>query len=211
MEVRAGVRFIRVPPRKARAVAALVKGKHVHDALAILKFTPNATAKILVKLVKSAVANAENNNHLDGDALKVQRVIVDQGPSYKRTQPRSMGRAYRILKRTSHIAVILTEAEARPTRGRKKAESETRRGFLSKRRSAKTADETAEKKRRRKEERAVEPEKPVEEQAGDTSAETELEEVTEQAAAEVKASEEEAASVEGDTEDTAQGESKGGK
>ena len=154
MDVRAGARFIRVPPRKARAVAALVKGKHVHDALAILKFTPNASARIMEKILKSAIANAENNNRLDGDALKVQQVVVDQGPSMKRVQPRAMGRAYRILKRTSHIFFVLTEAEARPARGHK-AEGKTRRGFLSRARKdatepAKQVEDTSETKRGRR-------------------------------------------------------------
>ncbi len=157
MEVKAVARFMRVPPRKARLVGELIKGKHVHDALAILKFTPNASARIIEKLVKSAVANAENNNHLDGNALKVLRVVIDQGPSLKRIQPRAMGRAYRILKRTSHIAVIVTEAEARVPHKQRHAEGQPKRGLFP--RKKKTEPEAAKPtaSKRKKKEETVEP------------------------------------------------------
>jgi len=211
MEVRAAARFIRVPPRKARAVGALVKGKHVHDALAILKFTPNASARIVEKLVKSAIANAENNNHLDGDALKVQQVIVDQGPSLKRIQPRAMGRAYRILKRTSHIAVVVTEAEARVSRKRK---AEPKRGFLRRRRAEAEAPEAAAPGHRRGK-RAAEPKKkeiaPAVEEAPAAQPEV-IEEpaAAEPEAAEAQAAEESPAPTEGEAEDKAEGKSEGG-
>jgi len=120
MEAKAAVRFVRVPPRKARYVIDTIRGKNVHDALAILKFTPNAAARVIEKLLKSAVANAENNQHMDADVLVVSRANVDQGPSLKRMQPRAMGRAYAILKRTSHIAIELTEGEEPARRTRRK-------------------------------------------------------------------------------------------
>lgn len=199
MEVRAVARFIRVQPRKARIVGELIKGKHVHDALAILKFTPNASARVLEKLLESAIANAENNNHLDGDALKVQQVTVDQGPSLKRIQPRAMGRAYRILKRTSHIAIILTEAEARPSRKRKE---EPKRRLLSRRRKA-APEEAAAQGHRRGRKAAAAPEEVREEQPAvveEEVAEAEAAELEEQvepeAAAQEAAAETETAEVE---------------
>ncbi len=111
MEAKAVGRFIRVAPRKARLVADAIRGKHVSDALAILRFTPNFAARYIEKIVKSAIANAENNYHMDGEALKVSKAFVDQGPSMKRLRAAPMGRAHRILKRTSHITVVLEEAE----------------------------------------------------------------------------------------------------
>ena len=216
MEVRAGVRFIRVPPRKARAVGALVKGKHVHDALAILKFTPNASARIIEKLVKSAIANAENNERLDGNALQILRVAVDQGPSMKRIQPRAMGRAFRILKRTSHITVILTEAEAREARGRKATEAAPRRGFLSRRKRAEPEAARPE-RRRRKEVAALAPVEAEEPEVIETPAEQVVEEAeapavveTEMTQEEQPVAEEESASAESGTEETAEGKSEGG-
>ena len=109
MDVRAGARFIRVPPRKARAVAALVKGKHVHDALAILKFTPKAGARILEKILKSAIANAENNAKLAAETLRVKCAVVNEGPRLKRFWPRARGSVSPILKRTCHVRIVLTD------------------------------------------------------------------------------------------------------
>ena len=215
MEVRAGVRFIRVPPRKARAVGALVKGKHVHDALAILKFTPNASARIIEKLVKSAIANAENNERLDGNALQILRVAVDQGPSMKRIQPRAMGRAYRILKRTSHITVILTEAEAREARGRKATEAAPRRGFLSRRRRPEA--EAAHPERRQRKEKAapapIEAEEPevIETPAQEIVEEAEVPEVVEtEITREEQPSVEEPGSAESGTDKPSEGKPEGG-
>ncbi len=99
-------KYIRVSPRKARLVALNVKGRPVEDAMNILKFTPNKPAGIIYKVMRSAVANAEQGGY-DVDGLVVQQVIVNEGPTWKRFMPRSQGRANTILKRTSHITVIL--------------------------------------------------------------------------------------------------------
>ena len=109
MEAKATAKYVRISPRKARIVAEIIKGKPVEDALNILKFTPKKAARIINKVLNSALANAEQNYSLDVDNLYVKQVRVDGGPSWKRIQPRAMGRAYRILKRTSHITVIVDE------------------------------------------------------------------------------------------------------
>ena len=120
MAARAVARFVRVTPRKARFVVDAIRGKNVHDALAILQFTPNAAARIVEKLLKSAVANAENNHHMDTDVLEVSTVFVDAGPTMKRVHPRAMGRAYMILKRSSHITIEVAEGEEPAKRTRRK-------------------------------------------------------------------------------------------
>ena len=109
MEVTAKTRYVRVSPRKARLVTELVKGKKVQEALNILAFTKKASAKTLIKLINSAVANAQQNNQMDVDTLMVKRISVDGGPTLKRYLPRAMGRATKIIKRTSHITVVLDE------------------------------------------------------------------------------------------------------
>ncbi|WP_457570596.1 50S ribosomal protein L22 [Desulfovulcanus sp.] len=109
MEAKATAKYVRISPRKARIVAEIIKGKPVEDALNILKYTPKKAARIINKVLNSALANAEQNYSLDVDNLYVKQVQVDGGPSWKRIQPRAMGRAYRILKRTSHITVIVDE------------------------------------------------------------------------------------------------------
>jgi large subunit ribosomal protein L22 len=109
MEVTAKTRYVRVSPRKARLVTELVKGKKVQEALNILAFTKKASAKTLTKLINSAVANAQQNNKMDVDTLMVKRISVDGGPTLKRYLPRAMGRATKIIKRTSHITVVLDE------------------------------------------------------------------------------------------------------
>jgi large subunit ribosomal protein L22 len=109
MEAKATAKYVRISPRKARIVADIIKGKPVEDALNILKYTPKKAARIINKVLNSALANAEQNYSLDVDNLYVKQVRVDGGPSWKRIQPRAMGRAYRILKRTSHITVIVDE------------------------------------------------------------------------------------------------------
>lgn len=106
MEARAIAKFIRVSPRKARLVANNVNGRPVEDAMNILKFTPNKSADIIFKVMRSALANAEQAG-ADVDSLVVKQVIVNEGPTWKRFMPRSQGRANTILKRTSHITVIL--------------------------------------------------------------------------------------------------------
>jgi len=108
MEVKAKLRFTRIAPRKARLVADLIRGKKSEEALNILTFTPKAAARIIVKLLKSAVANATQKK-IDVDRLYVKTIMVDQGPTMKRFMPRALGRATTIRKRTSHITIVLDE------------------------------------------------------------------------------------------------------
>lgn len=112
MDAKAVGRYLRVTPRKARFVLDVVRGKSVREALAMLKFVPNEAARYIRKVVESAAANAENNYAMDRDALRITGAMVDQGPTLKRIKPRAMGRAYRILKRSSHITVVVTEDES---------------------------------------------------------------------------------------------------
>ena len=109
MEVRARLRFVRIGPRKARLVADLIRGKGSEEALNILTFTKKAASKILIKLLKSAIANATQKKTIDIDRLYVKKIAVDQGPTMKRFQPRAMGRATTIRKRSSHITIVLDE------------------------------------------------------------------------------------------------------
>lgn len=109
MEAKAVAKFIRVSPRKTRLVAENIKGKGVEDALNILRFTPKKPAKILSKVLFSAISNAEQMPGVDVDSLIVDTVMVNEGPTWKRIQPRAMGRAYRIRKRTSHITIVVKE------------------------------------------------------------------------------------------------------
>ena len=109
MEARAVARFQRVSPRKARLVVDLIRGKSVGEARTILKFSPRAAAEIVEKTLNSAVANAERNLHVKADDLFVGSTYVDEGPTLKRIQPRAMGRAYRVRKRSSHITIVLQE------------------------------------------------------------------------------------------------------
>jgi len=109
MEARATLKFVRISPRKARLVARNVKNMPVAKALDILQFTPKKAAKIIYKVMYSALSNAENNYSMDVDRLYVKNILVNEGPMWKRIRPRAMGRATRILKRTSHITVILDE------------------------------------------------------------------------------------------------------
>jgi ribosomal protein L22 len=106
--VRAQAKYVRTSARKARLVCDHIRGKSVDEARAILAFTPRAVAKDWAKLLNSAVANAENNHELLGDDLKVAAAYADEGPTLKRFQPRAMGRATRIRKRTSHLTITLT-------------------------------------------------------------------------------------------------------
>ncbi len=107
MEIIAKTKFVRISPFKLRMPIERVKGKNVETALNLLKFMPLKAAGIIGKTLKSAVANAEHNNDLDVDDLVVKNIIVDHGPTMKRFRPRARGRANRILKRTSHITVIV--------------------------------------------------------------------------------------------------------
>ena len=109
MEAKAVAKYVRIAPRKVRVVMDLIPGKSVADAFAILKFTPKVGAEAIEKVLKSAVANAENNFDMNVDNLYVSTCFVDQGPTMKRIHPRSRGQAFKILKRSSHITVAVEE------------------------------------------------------------------------------------------------------
>lgn len=109
MEVKAVTKYVRISPQKVRMLVDAVKGKPVEDALNSLKFMPQKAAGIVEKTMRSAVANADQNMGIDVDALVVRNLIADQGPTLKRFRARARGRGTRILKRTSHITVILAE------------------------------------------------------------------------------------------------------
>ena len=109
MDVRATAKTVRYTPRKVRLVLDLIRGKSVDEALAILKFTPNHAAEAVYKVVKSAAANATNNNLLDYDSLYVKECYANEGITLKRYMPRAKGSASQILKRTSHITVVVSD------------------------------------------------------------------------------------------------------
>jgi large subunit ribosomal protein L22 len=111
METRAVAKYIRISPQKARLVARNIKGMPVEEAMNVLRFTPKKAAGIISKVLGSAIANAEQLPGVDVDTLYVKQVVVNEGPTWKRIMPRAMGRANRILKRTSHITVIVEEGE----------------------------------------------------------------------------------------------------
>jgi len=111
MEAKAQVTYVRISPRKVKIVLDLIRNKPVDEAQAIVKFTPKAACEPVAKLLKSAIANAENNYNMDRNSLYVAQAMVCPGPIMKRIRPRTQGRAYRIEKRTSHITVVLKEAE----------------------------------------------------------------------------------------------------
>jgi len=109
MDARAIAKYVRIAPRKVAVVLDLVRGKNVNEAFAILKYTPKNGATIINKVLKSAVANAENNFNLDGKKLYIAEAYANQGPTLKRFRPRAQGRAYSIMKRTSHITLVVKE------------------------------------------------------------------------------------------------------
>ncbi|MDO7788920.1 50S ribosomal protein L22 [Desulforamulus aquiferis] len=109
MEAKAIAKFIRVSPRKARMVVDLIRGKKLEEALAILRYTPNKATEAVTKAVKSAAANAEHNYEMDKDELIISQIYVDQGPTLKRFQPRAMGRADVMRRKTSHITVVVSD------------------------------------------------------------------------------------------------------
>lgn len=111
MEARATVKYARISPRKVKIVCDLIRGKDVRTARAILLNTPKAASEIMVKLLNSAAANAENNFEMDGSNLYVSETFANPGPILKRMQPVSKGRGYRINKRTSHITIVVKERE----------------------------------------------------------------------------------------------------
>ncbi len=111
MEARAYLRYVRIAPRKVQIVLDLIRNQPVDQAMAILKHTPKAACEPLAKLLKSAIANAENNHNMNKDDLYVSECFVCPGPTLKRIRPRAQGRAFRVLKRTSHITLVLKEKE----------------------------------------------------------------------------------------------------
>ena len=111
MEAKAHLRYARIAPRKVQIVLDLIRGKDADMAMAILRHTPKAASEPLEKLLKSAIANAENNHSMDKDQLYVAECFVCPGPILKRIRPRAQGRAFRVLKRTSHITLVLKEKE----------------------------------------------------------------------------------------------------
>ena len=111
MEARATLKFARISPRKVEIVLDLIRNQPADKAMAILKNTPKAASEYLIKLLNSAMANAENNHNMDVSKLYVSSCSVSGGPILKRIRPVAHGRAYRILKRTSHVELVLKEAE----------------------------------------------------------------------------------------------------
>ena len=111
MEVKSTAKTLRIPPRKARIVIDLIRGKDVAEAAAILKFTPNAAADAIAKVLKSAVANSVNNNEMNEEKLYVKACYANEGITLKRFMPRAKGSASAIHKRTSHITVVVDERD----------------------------------------------------------------------------------------------------
>lgn len=111
MEAKAYLRHVRISPRKVSIVLDLIRGKDTVTALAILKNTPKSASEYLIKLLKSAIANAENNHSMDPSKLYVSECFVCPGPVLKRIMPRAQGRAFRILKRTSHVTMAVKEKD----------------------------------------------------------------------------------------------------
>ena len=110
-EAKATLKYARISARKVKIVADLIRGKDAHEALAIVKFTPKASSEIIEKLLKSAIANAENNHGMNSANLYVDQIYANQGPTLKRIRPAAKGSAVRIRKRTSHITVVLKERQ----------------------------------------------------------------------------------------------------
>ena len=108
-EARATLKYARISSRKVKIVADLIRGKDVNEALSIVKFTPKASSEIIEKLLKSAIANAENNHEMKSENLYVAEIFANQGPTLKRIRPAAKGSAVRIRKRTSHITIVVKE------------------------------------------------------------------------------------------------------
>jgi len=112
MNTQAVLKFVRLSPQKARLVADLVRTKPVAEAVNILKFSQQKPARIILKVLESAIANAENNFGADVDELKIKEIFIDKGPVLKRVMPRAKGRADRIVKPTSHITIRVSDGKA---------------------------------------------------------------------------------------------------
>ena len=111
MEAVAHLKYVRISPRKVKIVLDLIRGKDADMAMAILKNKPRAASELLIKLLASAVANAENNNHMDPSKLYVAECYANEGPTLKRIMPRAKGSADRIFKRTSHVTIVVRERD----------------------------------------------------------------------------------------------------
>lgn len=111
MEVASKLKFVRLSPQKCRLVCDQVRGLPIDRAIDILKFSPKRAATVLLKVLNSAIANAEHNNGADIDELKVAKVYADQGPTFKRMEARAKGRGTQLLKPTCHITVVLSDEE----------------------------------------------------------------------------------------------------
>ena len=111
MEAKAIVKYVRISSRKVNVVMDLIRGKKIGEAFAVLRHTPKAASEVLEKLLKSAVANAENNNGMNVDKLYISEAYATQGPTLKRFMARAQGRGVRILKRTSHITLVVKEKQ----------------------------------------------------------------------------------------------------
>ncbi len=109
MEAKATLRYLRMSPRKVKIQCDMIRGKDVDEALAYIKYTPKAASEPMYKLLKSAIANAEVNHHMDRDNLYVSTAVANPGPTLKRGMPRAQGRFNRILKRTTHITIGVSE------------------------------------------------------------------------------------------------------
>ena len=109
LEAKATLKYARISARKVKIVADLIRGKNVDEALAIVKFTPKASSEVIEKLLKSAIANAENNHNMNGQNLYIAEIYANQGPTMKRIRAAAKGSAVRIRKRTSHITIVLRE------------------------------------------------------------------------------------------------------
>ena len=109
---RAQARFVRVTPQKARRVIDLVRGMNAQEAMTLLRFAPQAASEPIGKVVSSAIANATNNYNLDARTLVITQAFVDEGPTMKRFRPRAQGRASQILKRTSHITIVVESVDS---------------------------------------------------------------------------------------------------
>ena len=109
---RAQARFVRVTPQKARRVIDMIRGMNAQEAQTLLRFAPQAASEPIGKVVGSAIANATNNYNLDGRTLVITQAFVDEGPTMKRFRPRAQGRASQILKRTSHITIVVESVDS---------------------------------------------------------------------------------------------------
>src|SRR5215213_5449583 len=143
---RASARYVRMAPMKVRRVVDLIRGMEAREALSVLQFAPQAASEPVAKVLASAVANAEHNQHLDADSLVVAVAYVDEGPTLKRFRPRAQGRAFRINKRTSHITIELESiapepAKKAPGRSAPAAKAAPARKAPAKKATARAADE----------------------------------------------------------------------